>query len=62
MIPAVLEELQEKNIAVKSKGALCIFSSFEGAPLICRKSDGGYNYASTDLTAINHRIKHEKAD
>jgi arginyl-tRNA synthetase len=62
MISDILEELEQKNIAVKSEGALCIFSSFEETPLICRKSDGGYNYASTDLAAINHRIKHEKAD
>ncbi|CAL6308742.1 unnamed protein product [Bathycoccus prasinos] len=62
MISGILEELEQKNIAVKSEGALCIFSSFEGTPLICRKSDGGYNYASTDLAAINHRIKYEKAD
>ena len=62
MISGILEELEQKNIAVKSEGALCIFSSFEGTPLICRKSDGGYNYASTDLAAINHRIKFEKAD
>lgn len=30
--------------------------------MIIRKSDGGYLYATTDLAAIQHRIKIEKAD
>jgi arginyl-tRNA synthetase len=52
LIPHVLDELVEKNIAVQSDGALCIFQDKEGPPLICRKSDGGFNYASTDLAAM----------
>ncbi|HSX03833.1 MAG TPA: arginine--tRNA ligase, partial [Rhabdochlamydiaceae bacterium] len=31
-------------------------------PLIIQKSDGGYNYATTDLAAMRHRIEIEKAD
>lgn len=52
MIPAVLDELTRKEIAVKSDGALCIFRDEGEPPLICRKSDGGFNYASTDLAAL----------
>ncbi len=46
-----------------SAGALCIFpagfSSREGEPLplIVRKSDGGYNYATSDLATLIHRIE-----
>ena len=46
-----------------SDGALCAFPpGFTGRdgeplPLILRKSDGGYGYATTDLAAIRYRIK-----
>ena len=62
MIPDVLNELIEKKIAVTNDGALCIFQEKDGPPLICRKSDGGFNYASTDLAALRHRIKNVCAD
>ena len=61
-IPKVLEELVEKGIAVMNDGALCIFSDDSDVPLICRKSDGGFNYASTDLAALYHRTQIEDAD
>ena len=62
MIPDVLDELIEKKIAVTNDGALCIFQEKDGPPLICRKSDGGFNYASTDLAAMRHRIKDVRSD
>ncbi len=62
MIPNVLEDLMKKGIAVESDGALCIFQDKDGPPLICRKSDGGFNYASTDLAAMRQRISEEGAD
>ena len=62
MIPDVLNELIEKKIAVTNDGALCIFQEKDGPPLICRKSDGGFNYASTDLAALRHRVKNVCAD
>ena len=54
--------LVEKGIAVESEGALCAFpAGFTGRegkplPLIIRKSDGGYNYATTDLAAVRYRV------
>jgi arginyl-tRNA synthetase len=51
-----------------SEGALCVFldgySGREGgpAPLIIRKSDGGYGYATTDLATIRHRVRDLRAD
>ena len=45
-----------------SEGALCAFpAGFTGRegkplPLIIRKSDGGYNYATTDLAAVRYRV------
>ena len=52
LIPEVLSELIEKEIAVQSDGALCIFADGSDSPLICRKSNGSFNYASTDLAAL----------
>jgi arginyl-tRNA synthetase len=53
-------ELEAKGLTEVSDGALCVFppgfSNREGdrLPLIIRKSDGGYNYASTDLATIRY--------
>jgi len=55
-------ELEAKGLTEVSDGALCVFppgfSNREGdrLPLIIRKSDGGYNYASTDLATIRYWI------
>ncbi|ACO68782.1 arginyl-tRNA synthetase [Micromonas commoda] len=62
IIPLVLDELVKKGIAVEDQGALCIFGNLESTPLICRKSDGGFNYASTDLAALWQRTTQLEAD
>jgi arginyl-tRNA synthetase len=60
--------LVEKGIATVSEGALCAFpAGFTGRegrplPLIIRKSDGGYNYATTDLAAVRYRVDKLSAD
>lgn len=59
LIPGVLEKLGEAGLTEISDGAECIFPEVrkEGQPpLIVRKSDGGFNYASTDLAAVYHRV------
>jgi len=64
----VVEELDKKGLVAISGGAKCIFlegfQNREGEPLpmIIQKSDGGYNYDTTDLAAIRHRIFIERAD
>ncbi|MQA12743.1 MAG: arginine--tRNA ligase [Pseudonocardiaceae bacterium] len=63
----VVDELVKAGVAVESDGALCVFSDeFTGpggdpVPLIVRKRDGGYNYATTDLATIRYRIRDLKA-
>jgi arginyl-tRNA synthetase len=60
--------IEESGVGVRSEGALCVFfDEFRGpdgqpTPLIVRKSDGGFGYAATDLSAIRDRIFHLKAD
>jgi arginyl-tRNA synthetase len=63
VLGSVCDELQAEGVAVISDGALCAFppgfTGRDGAPLplILRKSDGGYGYASTDMAAIRYRIR-----
>jgi len=62
LLADTVDELVEEGIATVSEGALCAFpAGFTGRegrplPLIIRKSDGGYNYASTDLAAVRYRV------
>ncbi|GJD10374.1 Arginine--tRNA ligase [Galdieria sulphuraria] len=64
----VCKELEDTGVAVRDEGALCIFvgghTGRQGKiqPLIVRKSDGGFNYATTDMAAIRYRVKEDKAD
>ncbi len=68
MLAAICAELEDKGIAVISDGALCAFppgfAGRDGAPvpLMLRKSDGGYGYASTDVAAIRYRLLDLHAD
>ncbi|WP_323097387.1 arginine--tRNA ligase [Intrasporangium sp. YIM S08009] len=61
-LPGICEELESRGIAEISDGALCVFldgyTGREGkpVPLIIRKSDGGYGYATTDLATIKYRV------
>jgi arginyl-tRNA synthetase len=66
-LPSVLEELNRLGLLVEDQGAKCVFlegfTNKEGKPLplIVQKSDGGYNYATTDLAAIRYRVMEDKA-
>ncbi|GII58513.1 arginine--tRNA ligase [Planotetraspora thailandica] len=68
MLADVCDELERTGVAVISEGALCVFPpGFTGRddqplPLIIRKSDGGYGYATTDLAAIRYRVSDLKTD
>jgi arginyl-tRNA synthetase len=66
LLPEVIEELDRLGWLVENQGAKCVFlegfTNREGEPLplIVQKSDGGYNYAATDLAAIRYRVQVEK--
>jgi arginyl-tRNA synthetase len=68
MLADTVAALEERGIATVSEGALCAFpAGFTGRegrplPLIIRKSDGGYNYATTDLAAVRYRVDKLSAD
>ena len=67
-LQAVVKDLEESGVAVRSEGALCVFfDDVKGpdgkpVPLIVQKSNGGFGYAATDLAAIRDRVGTLKAD
>ena len=62
MLPGVIEKLKEKNLAVVSEGATCVFVEGNDAPFIVQKADGAYTYATTDLATIQYRVETLKND
>ncbi|CAI2363162.1 unnamed protein product [Moneuplotes crassus] len=62
MIPPLVQKLEEDGIVVEDDGCKCIFIPKIKVPLIVVKSDGGYNYDTTDLAAMKYRIEVEKAE
>ncbi|HBE21117.1 MAG TPA: arginine--tRNA ligase [Cyanobacteria bacterium UBA11149] len=67
LLPDVVKDLEDSGLLVESDGAKCVFlqgfTNKEGnpLPLIVQKSDGGYNYATTDLAALRYRIGQDGA-
>jgi arginyl-tRNA synthetase len=67
MLPKVVADLEKKGLVAVDEGAKCVFlEGFTGQdgkplPMIIQKSDGGYNYSTTDLAALRHRVDVEKA-
>ncbi|MBH8567188.1 arginine--tRNA ligase [Nostoc sp. CENA67] len=67
LLPTVVEDLEKSGLLVENQGAKCVFvegfTNREGEPLplIVQKSDGGYNYATTDLAALRYRIQKDEA-
>ncbi|WP_326729808.1 arginine--tRNA ligase [Streptomyces phaeochromogenes] len=68
MLDETCRLLEEAGVAVWSEGALCVFfddvkgPDGDPVPLIVKKSDGGYGYAATDLSAIRDRVFNLKAN
>jgi len=67
-LPEIVADLERKNLIILSQGAKCFYlEGFTGRggellPMIVQKSDGGYNYSTTDLAALRNRIEEEKGD
>lgn len=68
MLADLVTDLEKKGLVTVSDGAKCIFlegfKNREGEllPLMIQKSDGGYNYDTTDMAALRHRVEVEKGD
>src|SRR6266511_5787883 len=65
-LPGVVERLLKSGIAETSEGAVVVFfrdnPELADKPLIIRKRDGGFNYATTDLATVDYRVNDLKAD
>ncbi|HFL8819521.1 MAG TPA: arginine--tRNA ligase [Candidatus Azoamicus sp. OHIO2] len=66
MLQPFVTLLTKKKLTVVSESALCIYlDGFKNKvntplPLIIQKSDGGFNYATTDLAALYYRVTYHK--
>jgi arginyl-tRNA synthetase len=65
-LAGVVERLLKSRVGEISEGAVVVFfrdnPELADKPLIIRKRDGGFNYATTDLATIDYRIADLKAD
>lgn len=67
LLPGVVADLASEGLLVEDQGAKVVFlegfTNREGQPLplIVQKTNGGYNYATTDLAALRYRIEKDKA-
>lgn len=63
-LAGIVQDLESRGVATESKGALVVDLADVGIsePLLVRKSDGGFLYATTDLAAIRRRVQKLGAD
>jgi arginyl-tRNA synthetase len=65
-LPSIVDRLRKSGLAEPSEGAICVFfpdiPELNERPLIIQKSDGGFNYATTDIATIDYRINELKRD
>lgn len=62
-LKSLVDEMETKGLARESEGATVVFLEDEKLPVcIVRKSDGGFNYAATDLATVERRIKEFSPD
>jgi arginyl-tRNA synthetase len=63
-LAGIVRDLESRKVATESKGALVVDLSDVGInePLLIRKSDGGFLYATTDLAGIRRRVQKLGAD
>jgi len=65
-LAGVVERLLKAKIAEVSEGAVVVFfrdvPELADKPCIIRKSDGGFNYATSDIATVEYRINELKRD
>lgn len=68
MLPSIVADLKEKNIAVEDDGAQVVFldeyKNKDGEPMgvIIQKRDGGFLYTTTDIACAKYRYETLNAD
>ncbi|HEV2966413.1 MAG TPA: arginine--tRNA ligase, partial [Chthoniobacterales bacterium] len=65
-LPGVVDRLLKSKIAEISEGAVVVFfrdvPELADKPCIIRKSDGGFNYATSDIATVEYRLNELKRD
>ncbi len=56
-LAAVVQDFTARGLARESDGAQCVFLPDYDAPMIIRKKDGAFLYATTDLATIAYRME-----
>lgn len=62
LMEKVVEELAGKGMLVEDEGRKILWPKGCSIPLTIVKSDGGFTYDTSDMTALKHRLEVEKAD
>jgi arginyl-tRNA synthetase len=63
LLAATVNDLVAKGLARESRGAIGVFLAGDDAPpLLIRKADGAFLYATTDLATIRWRLEHWHPD
>ncbi|HSM82403.1 MAG TPA: arginine--tRNA ligase [Nodosilinea sp.] len=68
LLADVVADLEAQGLLVEDQGAKVVFvdgftnKDGDPLPLIIQKTDGGYNYATTDLAAIRYRTQQDGAE
>jgi len=63
LLAGVVEDLLARGIAEESRGAIGVFlDGPDRPPMLVRKADGAFLYATTDLATIRWRLAHWKPD
>ncbi len=61
-LEAVIEAFRNADLASRDEGALVVRFEGRDRPMLIRKSDGGFLYATTDLAAVHFRVHELGAD
>ena len=65
-LQALVTELKAKGIARESEGAMAVFfedvPALKNSPALVQKSDGAFNYTSTDLATLQYRLETWRPD
>ncbi|MBM4087110.1 MAG: arginine--tRNA ligase, partial [Planctomycetes bacterium] len=61
-LEAVVADLKRLDIARESEGADCVFLPEYDSPMLIRKKDGAFLYATTDLATIQYRAETWRPD
>jgi len=61
-LPALVERLLAERIAQESEGATAVFFPDRDVPMLIRKRDGAFLYATTDLATIEYRMERWQPD